>query len=156
MSTNKPSILFFNMLLTTHPNIMIVFFTNLMYKFFILIHLLYSCTCFNHYYAHLQEDNWISIASGTITFFRWLFSIQVAREFVHQVGKKSYHQISFVTHSYCVQCTHTNSYASERDYHHYIIQSCFVSNKFTSIIPVENKQQTLFPHIQPTYHIFLL
>jgi len=26
----------------------------------ILIHLLYSCTCFEHYYAHLQEDNCIS------------------------------------------------------------------------------------------------
>jgi len=32
------------------------FFTNLMHKFFILIHLLYSSTCFEHYYAHLQED----------------------------------------------------------------------------------------------------
>ena len=29
MSTNKPSILFFNMLLTAHPNIMIVFFYQL-------------------------------------------------------------------------------------------------------------------------------
>ena len=24
-----------------------------------LIHLLHSCTCFEHYYAHLQEDNCI-------------------------------------------------------------------------------------------------
>jgi len=32
------------------------FFTNLMSTFFILIHLLYSPTCFEHYYAHLQED----------------------------------------------------------------------------------------------------
>ena len=31
-------------------------FTNLMYKLFILIHLLYSSTCFEHYCAHLQED----------------------------------------------------------------------------------------------------
>jgi len=27
-----------------------------MHKFFILIHLLYSSTCFEHDYAHLQED----------------------------------------------------------------------------------------------------
>ena len=45
-------------------------------------------------------------------------------------------QVSFVTHSYCVQCIHTNSYASEPDDHHYITHSCFVSNKFTSIITV--------------------
>jgi len=31
-------------------------FTNLMHKFFILIRLLYSSTCFEHYYAHLQKD----------------------------------------------------------------------------------------------------
>ena len=36
--------------LTVHPNKKIVFFiTNLMHKFFILIHLLYSSTCFEHY-----------------------------------------------------------------------------------------------------------
>ena len=40
------------------------FFTNLMRKFLILIHLLYSSTCFEHNYAHLQKDNCISIASG--------------------------------------------------------------------------------------------
>jgi hypothetical protein len=40
-------------LLTVHPNIMIIFFTNLMHKCYILIHLLYSSTCFEHYYAHL-------------------------------------------------------------------------------------------------------
>jgi len=34
-----------------------------MHKFFILIHLLYSYTCFEHYYAHLQEDNCISTVS---------------------------------------------------------------------------------------------
>jgi len=56
--------------LTVHPNIMIIFFTNLMHKFFILIHLLYSSTCIEHYYAHLQEDNCISTASGIVTLFR--------------------------------------------------------------------------------------
>jgi len=34
----------------------VFFFNNLMHKFIILIHLLYSSTCFEHYYAHLQED----------------------------------------------------------------------------------------------------
>ena len=43
------------------------FFTNLMHKFFILIHLLYSSTCFEHYYAHLQENNCISTAPGFVT-----------------------------------------------------------------------------------------
>ena len=33
----------------------IFFFTNLMYKFFILIHLLHSSTCFEHYCAHLHR-----------------------------------------------------------------------------------------------------
>jgi hypothetical protein len=42
-------------------------FTNLMHKFFILIHLLHSSTCFEHYYAHLQEDNSINTASGIVT-----------------------------------------------------------------------------------------
>jgi len=46
----------FYVLLTVHPNTMIVFFTNLMHKFFILICLLHSSTCFEHYCAHLQED----------------------------------------------------------------------------------------------------
>ena len=57
----------FYILLTVQPNIMIIFFTNLMQKFFILIHLLYSSTCFEHYYAHLQEDNCISTAPGIVT-----------------------------------------------------------------------------------------
>jgi len=39
-----------------------------MHKFFILTHLLYSSTCFEHYYAHLQEDNCISTASVIVTF----------------------------------------------------------------------------------------
>jgi len=61
----------FYFLLTVHPNIMIVFlFTNLMHKFFILIHLLHSCTCFEHYYAHLQEGSCINTVSGIVTLFR--------------------------------------------------------------------------------------
>jgi len=43
----------FYVLLTVHPNIMIFFFfTNLMHKFFILIHF---STCFEHFCAHLQD-----------------------------------------------------------------------------------------------------
>ena len=49
---------------------MIVCFTNFMHKFFILIHLSHSSTCFEHYYAHLQEDNCISTGSGIVTVFR--------------------------------------------------------------------------------------
>ena len=45
----------YNILLTVHPNIIMVFFTNLMHKFFILIHLLHPSTCFKHYCAHPQE-----------------------------------------------------------------------------------------------------
>ena len=57
-------------LLTVHPNVMrVFFFTNLMHKFFILIHLLHSSTCFEHYCAHLQEDNCINTASGIVTLF---------------------------------------------------------------------------------------
>ena len=55
------------------------FFTDLMQKLFILIHLLPSSTCFEHYCAHLQEDNWINTASGIVTLFGWLFSTQVTR-----------------------------------------------------------------------------
>jgi len=54
-------------------------FTNLMHKFFISIHLLHSSTCFEHYCAHLQEDNCINTASGIVTLFRCLFSSQVRR-----------------------------------------------------------------------------
>ena len=60
----------FYVLLNVHPNIMIVFFTNLMHRFFILIHLLHSSTCFEQYCAHLQEDNCIETASVIITTFR--------------------------------------------------------------------------------------
>ena len=44
-----------------------IFFTKLMHKFFILIYLLHTSTCFDHYYAHLQEDNCISTAPGFVT-----------------------------------------------------------------------------------------
>jgi len=37
-----------------------------MHKFFILIHLLYFFTCFEHYCAHLQKNNFISTASGRV------------------------------------------------------------------------------------------
>jgi len=46
------------------------FFTNLIHKFFILIHLLHSSTCFEQYCARLQEDNCVSTASGIVTLFR--------------------------------------------------------------------------------------
>jgi len=38
-----------------------------MHKFFILIHLLYSSTCFEHYYAHHQEEGRINTLSGIVT-----------------------------------------------------------------------------------------
>jgi len=56
-------------MLTVHPNIMIVFFTNLMHSIFILIHFLYSSTCFELCYARFQEDNCIITASGIVTLF---------------------------------------------------------------------------------------
>jgi len=55
------------------------FFTNLMNKFFILIRLLHSSTCFEHNCAHLQEDNCINTESGIVTLFGGLFSTQVMR-----------------------------------------------------------------------------
>jgi len=61
---------YFNILLTVHLNTVSLFFTILIHKFYILMHLLYSSTCFEHYCAHLQEDNRISTASGIVTFFR--------------------------------------------------------------------------------------
>jgi len=66
---NRKLFQFFYVLLTVQRNIMIVFFTNLIHKLFILIHLLHSSTCFEHYYAHLQEDNCISAAPGIVTLF---------------------------------------------------------------------------------------
>jgi len=59
--------------------VLIVFFTTLTHKFFILIHSLHSFTCFEQHCAHVQEANCISAASGIITLFRWLFSTQVTR-----------------------------------------------------------------------------
>ena len=56
---------------------MTIFFTKLMHKFFILIHLLYSSARFEHYCARLQEDNCIYTASGIVTLFGWLFSTHV-------------------------------------------------------------------------------
>ena len=50
--------------------VFLYFFTNLMHKFFILIHFLHSSTCFEHYYVHLQEDNCISTASVIVTLFK--------------------------------------------------------------------------------------
>jgi len=38
-----------------------------MHKFFILIHLLYASTYFEHYCAHPEEVNCISTASGIVT-----------------------------------------------------------------------------------------
>jgi len=49
---------------------LIVFFTKFINTFFILVHLLHSSTCFEHYYAHHQEDNCISTAYGIDTLFR--------------------------------------------------------------------------------------
>jgi len=46
-----------------------LFFTNLIHKFFILIRLLYSSTCFEYCCAHLKGDNCVSTASGIVTLF---------------------------------------------------------------------------------------
>ena len=46
-----------------------LFFTKLMHKFFILIHLLHSSTCFEDYCAQLQEDNCINTASVIVNNF---------------------------------------------------------------------------------------
>ena len=62
-----------------HSNIIIVFFYQLDARIFMLIHLLLSSICFEHYCAHLQEDNCISTASGIVTVFGRLFSTQVTR-----------------------------------------------------------------------------
>ena len=63
-------------LLIVHSNIMMVFLNQLDRKIFILIHLLYSSTCFQHYCAHLQVNNCISTAPGFVTLFGWQFSTQ--------------------------------------------------------------------------------
>jgi len=56
-----------------------LFFNNLMHKFFILLHLLHSSTCFEHYYAHLQNDNFIN-TSGTVTLSLCVCSVHRLRE----------------------------------------------------------------------------
>jgi len=40
--------------LSTFLNFIFFSITNLVHKFFILIYLLHSCTCIEHYCAHLQ------------------------------------------------------------------------------------------------------
>ena len=63
----KHSSYIFHILLTVHPNIMIVFCTNLTHKLFILIHLLYSSMCFEHYHVQLKEGICINTASDVVT-----------------------------------------------------------------------------------------
>jgi len=41
--------------------LIIMFFTKLIQKFFILIHLLHTSTCFEHYYAHPQEVKFVLV-----------------------------------------------------------------------------------------------
>jgi len=50
--------------------VVIFYFYQLDTQILFLIHLLHSSTCFEHNYAHLQEDNCISTASGIVTVFR--------------------------------------------------------------------------------------
>ena len=50
-----------------------------MHKFFILIHLLHSPTCFEQYCAYLQKDNCMSTASGIVILFGRLYGTQVTR-----------------------------------------------------------------------------
>ena len=64
------------------------FFSNLVHKFFILIHSLHSYTCFERYCAHLQEKNCINTASGIVTVFRWLFSKQFSRNLCTEQSPK--------------------------------------------------------------------
>jgi len=67
-----------------------------MHKFFILIHLLHSSICFEHYCAHIQKDNCINTASGIVTLFGWLFStqcIKIKNLCIKLVKKKDYHYI---------------------------------------------------------------
>jgi len=50
----------------------------MMHKFFILILLLHSSTCFENYCALLQDSNCINTASDIVTPFGWLFSTHVS------------------------------------------------------------------------------
>jgi len=67
-----------------------------MHKLFILIHLLHSCTCFEHYCARVQEDNCISTASGIVPLFRRLFSTHVTRNLCTEQSLN--YSIVFVQH----------------------------------------------------------
>ena len=53
-------------LLTVNQNLMIAFLYQLDEKILYIIHLIYSFICFEHYCAHLQEDNCISTASDIV------------------------------------------------------------------------------------------
>ena len=70
----------FNILLTVHPNTIIVFFTNLMHKFFITsIILLYMfrtllCSSSGGHIVSVQH-----LVPGIVTLFTWLFGAQVKR-----------------------------------------------------------------------------
>jgi len=63
----EDSALRFYVLLTVHPNITVVFFFYQLHAQTILVYLLHSSTWFEHYCAHLQEDNCINTASGIVT-----------------------------------------------------------------------------------------
>ena len=81
----KHYIINFYVLLTVHPNIIIVFFYQLDAQILYFNTLACSSTCFEHCYAHLQEYNCISTASGIVIIFEWLFSTQVTRGRQHDV-----------------------------------------------------------------------
>jgi len=55
-----------------------------MLKFFILIHLLHSSTCFKHYRAHLQEDNCINTTSGIVTLFVYMSMACIGHRRIHR------------------------------------------------------------------------
>ena len=58
------TVLFFHVLLTVRPNIMIVFFINLIHKFFILIHLLYASTCFETASCKMDTGSFPGVKCG--------------------------------------------------------------------------------------------
>ena len=64
----------------------IFFFTNLMNKFFILIHLLHSSTCFEDYCAHLQEDNCINSLNAELNPMCHLLALLGAHPILHFSG----------------------------------------------------------------------
>jgi len=69
----------FNILLAVHPNIIIVFFANLMQKFFVFsIYIYYiSQHVSDTIMLILRRSKCISTASGIVTLFRWLFNTHV-------------------------------------------------------------------------------